>query len=189
MRKIIYALMVSLDGYIEGPDGELGWSAPGEELHKHFNDLYVNGDIDTSLYGRRLYENMSGYWPSITENSNVPDVEKEFARIWKQIPKVVYSTTLNETDWNSTLVREIDPDDVIRLKQQSGSLIEVGGADLAGSFLQRGLVDQAWLYIHPVVLGGGKPMFPKGLNLKLSLIDTQIFPCKVVRMRYAIGNN
>jgi dihydrofolate reductase len=187
MRKLIYAMMTSLDGYIEGPNGDLGWSAPGEELHKHFNDLYLTGEIDTSLYGRRLYEIMAGYWPAITDESNVPDVEKEYARIWKQVPKIVYSKTLIEAEWSSKLEREIDPDEIRQLKEQPGGLIEVGGANLASSFLRHGLIDQVWLYIHPVVLGGGKPMFPGGLNLKLTFMDIQTFPCKVVRLRYTIG--
>ncbi len=188
MRKIVYALNVSLDGYIEGPDGKLSWSEPSKELHKHFNDLYLTGEIDTSLYGRRLYENMAGYWPSITDESDVPEVEKEYARVWKQTPKIVYSKTLKEAEWSSKLEREIDPEEIQKLKERPGSLIEVAGANLATSFLQLGLVDQVWLYVHPVVLGGGKPYFPAGLNQKLTLIDTQTFPCKVVRMRYSIGN-
>ena len=72
--------MVSLDGFVEGPNGELSWSEPGPELHKHFNDQYLTGEIDTSLYGRRLYEIMASYWPTVNEDSDVPEVEKEFAR-------------------------------------------------------------------------------------------------------------
>ncbi len=178
--------MVSLDGYIEGSDGKLSWSEPSKELHKHFNDLYLTGEIDTSLYGRRLYEIMAGYWPSITDESNVPEVEKEFARAWKQPPKIVYSKTLKEAEWSSKLVREINPEEIKKLKEQPGGLIEVGGANLASSFLKQGLIDQVWLYVHPVLLGGGKPYFPAGLNLKLTFMDTLTFPCKVVRLRYKI---
>jgi dihydrofolate reductase len=188
MRKIVYALMVSLDGCIEGPDGGLNWSVPSEELHKHFNDLYLTGEIDTSLYGRGLYEIMAGYWPSITDESDVPEVEKEYARIWKKVTKIVYSKTLNEAEWSSKLEREIDPDEIRKLKEQPGGLIEVGGANLAASFLKLGLVDQLWLYVHPAVLGGGKSYFPAGLNLKLTLMDTQTFSSEVVRMRYTIDS-
>jgi dihydrofolate reductase len=184
MRKIIYALLVSLDGFMEGPNGELAWSEPGPELHKHFNDLYLTGEIDTSLYGRRLYEIMASYWPTVNEDSDVPDVEKEFARTWKKIPKTVYSTTLDEVHWNARLAREVDPDEIRRLKQQPGNKIEVGGAGLASVFMKHGLVDEFWLYIHPVILGAGKPVFPAGLGIKLTLMDTLTFPCKVVRLRY-----
>src|SRR5690625_165489 len=183
-RKLIYALTVSLDGYIEDPNGELDWSEPGEELHQHFNDLYLSGEIDTSIYGRRLYENMASYWPSIHDDSAVSDVEKEYARVWKRVPKMVYSKTLETAEWSSTLAREVIPEEIHQLKQQSGNKIEVGGAELAASFLKAGLVDECWLYIHPVILGGGKPYFPAGLRLDLQFLDTYTFPCNVVRLRY-----
>jgi dihydrofolate reductase len=186
MRKLIYVQMVSLDGYMEGPGGTLDWSVPSEELHQHFNDLYLNGEIDLSLYGRRLYENMAGYWPEVKEDANVAAVEKEFARVWKQVPKIVFSKTLKNTAWNSTLAREVVPEEILGLKNQSGGKIEVAGADLAATFLKLGLVDEIWLYIHPVVLGGGKRMFPEALNLRLEHMDTKAFPCKVVRLRYGI---
>ena len=184
MRKIIYAQMVSLDGFVEGPNGELSWSEPGPELHKHFNDQYLTGEIDTSLYGRRLYEIMASYWPTVNEDSDVPEVEKEFARLWVNIPKTVFSRTLEEVNWNSRLAREVVPDEIRQLKQQPGNHIEVGGAELAGVFMKHGLVDEFWLYIHPVILGAGKPVFPAGLGIKLTLVDTLTFPCKVVRLRY-----
>ncbi len=179
-------MMVSLDGYMEGPEGELSWSEPSEELHKHFNNLYLTGEIDTSIYGRKLYEIMAGYWPSITDVSDVPDVEKEFARVWKQTPKIIYSKTLKKAEWNSKVEREIDPVEIRKLKEQPGGLIEVGGANLVASFLKHNLVDQVWLYVHPVVLGGGKPYFPAGLKQKLTLMDTLTFPCEVVRLRYEV---
>ncbi|NHE56279.1 dihydrofolate reductase family protein [Cyclobacterium plantarum] len=184
MRKIIYAQMVSLDGYIEGPNGSLSWSAPGVELHKHFNDLYLSGEIDTSIYGRRLYDNMASYWPSVKEDGSASDVEKEFAGIWKQVPKLVYSKTLKTTSWNSKLVRELIPEEIQQLKEQEGNKIEIGGGNLAEAFIRLGLVDEFWMYVHPVVLGGGKPYFPAGLEMPLFFIDTLEFPCKVLRLRY-----
>jgi dihydrofolate reductase len=189
MRKLIYVQMVSLDGYMEGPGGNLDWSAPSEELHRHFNNLYLQGEIDLSFYGRRLYENMAGYWPEIKENSGVPEVEKEFARAWKKVPKIVFSRTLKSTKWNSTLAREVIPQEIQHIKNQPGGMIEVAGAHLAATFLKLGLVDQVWLYLHPVVLGGGKRMFPAELNLKLDHIDTEIFPCEVIRLRYGLHNH
>lgn len=186
MRKIIYAQMISLDGFVEGPRGELNWSAPGEELHKHFNDLYLSGEIDTSIYGRRLYENMASYWPSIDEDSSASDVEKEFARVWREVPKIVYSKTLNSVEWNSKLIREVIEEEIQEWRRQAGNTIEVGGAELASSFMKLGLIDECWLYIHPVVLGGGKPAFPPDLRMDLRFMDTQTFPCKVVRLRYEL---
>ena len=176
--------MVSLDGYVEGPTGELGWSEPGPELHKHFNDQYLNGEIDTSIYGRKLYELMSGYWPDQESEPDVPEVEREFSKAWKNVKKLVYSTTLKSVDWNSELVRKIDPDHIQQLKKQPGGHIDIGGATLAAEFIKLNLVDECWLYIHPKTLGGGKPMFPKGHGMQLSFIDSDQFPCGVVLLRY-----
>lgn len=182
MRKIIYAQMVSLDGFVEGPDGELEWSAPGEELHRHFNDQYLTGAIDTSLYGRRLYENMAAYWPTV--DGSAPDIELEFARAWKKLPKIVFSTTLKRVKWNSILAQEVVPEEIETLKSQDGGDIDLGGADLAATFIRYGLVDEYRLYVHPVVLGGGTPMFPPNEQLGLKFAETQSFPCGVVLLRY-----
>jgi dihydrofolate reductase len=88
MRKVIYAMSVSLDGFIEAVNEDLSWSVPDEELHQHFNDL--ESMIDTHLYGRRLYEIMAAYWPTADENPSAPKVEIEYAHIWKNKPKIVF---------------------------------------------------------------------------------------------------
>jgi len=176
--------MVSLDGYVEGPNGELAWSEPGPELHKHFNDLYLNGEFDTSIYGRKLYELMSDYWPSCESNIEAPEVEREFSKAWKKLKKLVYSTTLENVEWNSELKRTIDPEEIRQLKAQPGGHIDIGGATLAAEFIKRNLVDECWLYIHPKTIGGGKPMFPKDHEMQLSIIGSEQFPCGVVLLRY-----
>ncbi len=187
MREIYYILMVSLDGFIEGPNGELGWSEPSEELHQHFNDLYATGEIDTSLYGRRLYELMAGYWPTINESSQVPDVELEFARLWKKHPKIVFSTTLDKVNWNAELKRSVDPEEIRALKKEPGTNMDVGGANLAASFMRYGLIDEFRLYVHPVILGGGTPMFPRDVKLKFKCVETRTFDGDVVMLRYRLA--
>lgn len=184
MRKIIYAPMVSLDGFVEGPNGELDWSAPGEELHRHFNDQYLTGAIDTSLYGRRMYENMAAYWPTVKANSSAPDVEVEFARAWKKLSKIVFSTTLEDVEWNARLVREVVPEEIRALKAQPGGDMDLGGADLASTFMRHDLIDEYRLYVHPVVLGGGTPLFPPGQELDLRLVETRTFSEGAVLLRY-----
>lgn len=184
MRKIIYAMGMSLDGYVEDADGGLDWSEPSEELHRHFNDLYLTGEIDTSLYGRRLYENMAAYWPAAAENPASGSVELEFAGAWMSQPKIVFSTSLDSVAWNSTLKREVVRDEIVALKAQSGGAIEVAGATLAATFLRLGLVDEIRQYIHPVVLGGGKPMFPVDVHLDLELVESRTFDGGVVMLRY-----
>lgn len=182
-RKVIYSMMVSLDGFIESSTGEINWSAPDEELHQHFNDQ--EHFIDTHLYGRRLYENMANYWPTADQKPDAPELEIEFARIWKKRNKVVFSKTLEHVDWNTTLVRENIAEEVRKLKEQPGKDMDLGGAELAATFRQLDLIDEYRLYIHPVLLGDGKPMFKQLPEMQqLHLIESKTFGCGVVLLRY-----
>jgi dihydrofolate reductase len=188
MRKVIYAMSVSLDGFIEAPNGDLSWGYPDEELHQHFNDR--ESAIDIYLYGRRLYENMAAYWPTADENPSAPRYEIEYARIWKIKPKIVFSTTLDQVGWNARLVRGNIADEVNKLKEQPGKDMNVGGAELASTFMQLGLIDEYWLYLHPVILGGGKPMFRELRHkITLQLVETNKFGGGVVLLRYQNGKS
>jgi dihydrofolate reductase len=183
MRKVIYAMSVSLDGFIEAADGDLGWSYPDEELHKHFNDR--EREIDIHFYGRRLYEMMAGFWPTVDQNPSALKAEIEYARIWKEMKKIVFSTTLREVGWNSRLVRGNIAEVVNTLKAQPGGAMSVGGAGLASAFLQLGLIDEYRLYLHPVVLGSGKPMFSNLRDrIRLQLVETRAFGSGVVLVIY-----
>jgi dihydrofolate reductase len=183
MRKVIYGMSVSLDGYIESTAGDLNWSVPDEQLHRHFNQQ--ESETDIRFYGRRLYELMAAYWPTADEDPAAPEVEKEYARIWVKMPKIVFSKTLTEVGWNSRLVRGNLAELVNQLKAQPGKDMSVGGAELAASFMQLGLIDEYWLYVNPVILGGGKPFFPELRNpLRLELVETRKFGQGVVLLRY-----
>jgi dihydrofolate reductase len=187
MRKVIYALNVSLDGYIEDRNGSLDWSNPDEELHRHFNEL--ESTIGLHLYGRGLYEIMSSFWPTADEDPSALPYEVEYARIWKSIPMVVFSRTLEQVGWNSRLVKEDIAGVVNELKQQPGKAMNVGGAGLAASFMQLGLIDEYRLYIHPVILGGGKPMFQQLPDqIDLNLVETHTFGSGVVLLRYQVAD-
>ena len=133
-------MSVSLDGFIESADGDISWADPDEELHKHFNEQ--ESAIDIHLYGRRLYEMMSAYWPTADENPLAPEFEKEYARLWRAMPKIVFSRTLNRVEWNATLVRDDIAGVVNHLKEQPGNDLSVSGAGLASSFMQLGLIDE-----------------------------------------------
>jgi len=183
MRKVIYAMSVSLDGFIEATDGDLRWSYPDEELHQHFNQQEQL--IDIHLYGRGLYENMASFWPTAGENPSAPQVESEYARIWKDMPKIVFSTTLKQVSWNSRLVSANIAGEVNRLKAQPGGDMSVGGAGLAASFMQLGLIDEYRLYLHPLILGAGKPMFGHlQYKINLQLLESRTFSSGVVLLRY-----
>ena len=183
MRTVFFGMHVTLDGYIEGPGGDLSWSTPDVELHQYFNDLERR--IDLSLYGRGLYENMAGYWPNADQDPSASPVELEYAKIWCAQPRIVFSTTLQEAAWAERIVRENVAEEVRRLKEQPGGLISVGGAGLAASLSQMGLIDEYWLYIHPVLLGRGKPMFgPLEEKIDLELVETQRIGARVLMLRY-----
>jgi dihydrofolate reductase len=187
MRKVIYAMNLSLDGFIEGTNGDLSWSVPDEELHRHFNNFDTM--IDMHFYGRRLYENMAAFWPTADEDPAAPDYVIEYASIWKKMPKIVISKTLEKVGWNSRLVRENIADEVNKLKEQPGKYMSVAGAGLASTFMQSDLIDEYWLHIHPVVIGSGKPMF---LNVQdrtnLQLIETHTFKSGIVLLKYQRGD-
>ncbi|MGZ6295186.1 MAG: dihydrofolate reductase family protein [Candidatus Limnocylindrales bacterium] len=183
MRKLIYSMGVSLDGFITGPDGDIDWSAPDEELHRFRGTRQIR-EIDVHLCGRRLYEAMV-YWETADENPSLSDYELEFARVWKDTPKIVFSKTLEKVEGNARLVRGGVAEEVAALKEQPGKDLAVGGAGLASTLIERGLVDEFRLFVSPVVLGGGTPYFPAmPERIDLELIETRTFPSRVVYVRY-----
>jgi dihydrofolate reductase len=182
MRKLIYSMGVSLDGFIAGSNGEIDWSAPDEELHRFHNQQ--TREIGTHLCGRRLYEVMV-YWETAEENPSAPDHELEFARIWKDLPKIVFSKTLEKVEGNARLVRDSVAEEVAKLKEQPGKDLAVGGAGLASTLMKLGLIDEYRLFVSPVVLGGGTPYFPAlGERINLELVETQTFGSRVVYVCY-----
>ncbi len=186
MRKVLYTTTVSLDGYVEDASGSIEWTGPDAVLHQHMNDR--ESEIDLHLYGRRLYETMK-VWGEMDESSLISDVEKEYAAIWKPKPKVVFSTTLQEVEWNSRLVRGNVEEEVQRLKSEPGTYMSVGGPGLAASLMRLGLIDEYWLYVRPIILGGGKRMFPDlDEPIKLELMETREFPGGVSMLKYRAGS-
>lgn len=183
MRKIIMALSVSLDGFISGPDGEIDWHLVDDELHSFFNENLRK--MSAFLDGRVNHELMASYWPTADADPTASAPEVEFAGIWRDMPKIVYSRTLQEAGWNTEIKRRVDPDEVRALKAQPGGDMAIGGADLAASFIEHNLIDEFWLYVNPVVLGGGKPFFPLSeRRIQLQLVQTRGFGNGVVLLRY-----
>jgi dihydrofolate reductase len=183
LRKLIYSLNMSLDGYVEDASGSLDWTIIDEEIHQFFNDQ--EREFELSLYGRRLYETMHPYWSTALQDPDLKPVEKEYAQIWNAVPKLVFSRTLDHVEGNATLMRDGLIEEVTKLKSQPGKWISVGGPTLAASLIEAGLVDEYRIVVHPVILGGGKPFFP---NLKaptnLALLDTHRFSSGAMYLRY-----
>jgi len=181
MRKIILSLTVSLDGFFEGPDREIDWHRVDDELLGHMNEKF--GKMSAFLEGRITYELMAAYWPTADEDPDLPAPSAEFAGIWREMPKIVYSRTLKEAGWNSTIVREVDVGEVAALKARPGGDMVVGGPNLGATFIEHGLVDEYHLYVNPVVLGRGNRMFPAA-RFDFELVESRTFGNGVVLLRY-----
>ena len=183
MRKIVFMMSVSLDGYFEGPDHDLGWQLVDEELHQHFNDWL--GTAGAFLDGRVTYELMASHWPTADQDPAASAQMAEFAGIWRDMPKIVFSRTLEQAGWNTTIVREVDPEEIQKLKAQPGGDLVVGGADLVAAFRAHDLIDEYRIYVHPVLLGRGRLLFqPSDGTTRLNLAETRAFGNGVVLLRY-----
>ena len=182
MRKLIYSTSLSLDGYIDSSTGDPSWVVPDEELHRHFND--IEREIDTLLYGRRMYELMAGYWPTADQDPSAPSFIVEYAQLWKPVTKVVFSSSLPSVDWNSRLVRGDPVAEVASLKAQGGGNMGVGGLVLASTLASAGLIDEYRLYYVPIFLGSGKAAFSQiQKQVSLKPVETRIFSSGTLLLR------
>jgi dihydrofolate reductase len=180
MRRIIVMLSVSIDGFIADADGSLEWHQITDELHWEFNRLLA--PMSAFLEGRVMYQMMNEFWPTADSEPDCPPPMVEFAEIWRRTPKLVYSRTLQSADPTATIVRDVVPDEVLALKDQPGGDLSLGGADLAAAFQRHGLVDEYRLYVHPIALGKGKPLFRSRVDLELT--ESRPLDNGVVLQRY-----
>lgn len=183
MGFVVVHMGISLDGFIAGPDGEIDWHVVDDELHQHMNDELRGAAA--FFEGRVAYELMEGYWPTADVDPGATAVEREFAAIWRAVPKVVFSRTLERVGPNAELVRDVVPDEVrARVAQLDGPVV-VGGAILAAAFGEHDLVDEYRIYVHPVLIGRGRPMFPPAdRRTSLRLLETRAFGNGVVLLRH-----
>ncbi|MEU9113518.1 dihydrofolate reductase family protein [Streptomyces sp. NPDC048483] len=184
-RKIILMMSVSLDGYVEGPDRQIDWHLVDDELHRHFNDQ-LRG-MGAFLSGRVTHELMADFWPTADADPSITGPMAEFAGIWREMPKIVFSRTLERADWNTTVMRDVVVDEIRALKAQPGGDMALSGADLAAAFREHGLIDEYRIYVHPVLIGRGKPLFPASdARAELRLAETRAFGNGVVLLRYQV---
>ncbi len=184
MGRVVVNLSVSADGFFAGPGGDISWALVDDEVHSHFNE--VLGRMSYFVEGRVVYQMMEAHWPTADQLPESTDAEREFARIWRETPKVVYSRTLDAVGPNATLVRDVVPDEVRALAASASGDLSLGGADIAAAFQRHGLVDEYWVYVHPVAIGDGRPLFPRGAHIDLRLLETATFGNGVVRLRYEV---
>jgi dihydrofolate reductase len=181
--RLIYSMNPSLDGFVADPSGEIDWGVPDEEQHRFHNDEVRN--LGAHLLGRRLYETML-YWETAEEDPSLGDTEREFAQLWKALPKIVFSTTLTDVVGNSRLATGSVAEEVAALKERPGKDVGVGGATLAAECARLDLIDEYRLVVSPILLGGGTPYFPPlAERLPLELLETRTFGSRAVYLRYA----
>lgn len=182
MAKIMYGMNQSLDGYVAADtEGNIGFGAPGEALHRHFNAR--QRDAALCLYGRKLYETMR-YWDAPGEQTPEPWAH-EFGKLWRETPKVVVSTTLTEVGPNTRVISKNIDTELKAIKADTAGIIDSGGPTLAGTLTRLGLIDEYWLYIHPLVMGGGLAQFAPGHSFNLRFVSAEALPQDVQLLRYA----
>ena len=183
MKKVVLFMSLSVDGFIAGPDGDLGWHRVDEEVHEHFNE--VLSGMSAFLDGRVTWELMADFWPTADADPDAPAPIVDFARIWRETPKIVYSRTLSSADWNTTIRREVSAPEIRAMSAGPGGDLALGGADLAATFLAQDLVDELRLYVHPVLVGAGKRLFASDVVRDLELVESRVFGNGVVLLRYS----
>ena len=182
MAKLIYVANVSLDCYIEDAHGRFDWTEPSDEVFTFITDLVR--PVGTHLYGRRMYETMA-VWETDATLAAESELRADFANVWQTADKIVYSTTLGAVSTaNTRLERRFDPAAVRDLKMAAAGDVAVGGPTLAAHTFDAGLVDESHLFVHPVVVGEGKPAFRNDARLQLELQEEHRFDNGVAYLRY-----
>lgn len=184
MGKLIYSMNVSLDGFVETDNHRLDWIRMDDELHAWFNDAARTTDAE--LYGRRMYEVMTAYWPHGEADPDGTPATIEYARIWNPKPKIVFSRTLESVDWNSRLVAGDVGEILDALRREYPGELSVSGPSLAAEFARRDLIDEYRLVVHPVILGAGTPFFPPlDRRIELDLVGERTFGSGARYLGYA----
>lgn len=183
--RFIYFAMESLDGYIEDVQGKFEWSKPDEEVHRFVNDLLR--PVGTYLYGRRMYETMQ-VWETEFGKETDPPWTRDFAGLWRAAEKIVFSRSLTHVSTAKTrLERTFDARAVREMKTRAGQDLAMGGHLLAAHAFRAGLIDEVYLLLAPIIVGGGKRALPDDVVLKLELIEQRRFEqSSVAYLRYAI---
>lgn len=183
--KLIYSMITSLDGYTEDGQGKFAWGVPqDEEVHSYINQLTLS--VGTYLYGRKMYE-MMVHWETAHMTPGLPKFVRNWAKQWQAADKIVYSKSMTAPHSTRTRIeREFDPVAVRRLKASTKHDITIDGPELAAHALRANLVDEVQMIVSPVIVGGGKPFFPKGVRMNLELIEELGFRNGVVVLKYAV---
>jgi dihydrofolate reductase len=179
MRKVVFAINITIDGYC----GHESMNAADDELHEYFTALLRDSGVE--IFGRNTYHLMYPYWHDVAVNQSETITTNEFARAFDSIPKIVFSTTLQSVEWNNTtLLHSNLREKILKLKQQPGKHISIGGLNLASQVAHWDLIDEYHFVIHPVIAGEGPRLFEYVKNLPLKLVGSKTFGSGAVALHY-----
>src|SRR6478672_1044399 len=187
MRKIISFMHISLDGFVAGPNGEMNWIKVDEEIFDHIGKRI--SETDTALYGRVTYEMMENYWPNAGNEPTASKHDIDHSKWYKKAHKVVLSKTMKGADLpNTTIISDNLTDRINEIKRQEGSEILLFGSPTAThSLIQLNLIDGYWLFVNPIILGQGIPLFVDIKDkIKLKLLTTRPFTSGVTELNYTV---
>lgn len=185
MRKVVSFMHVSLDGFVAGPNGELEWAIMDPEIEDYVDEQLQT--VGAALYGSTTYGMMRGYWPTVPSNPDSSQHELNHAHWVENIPKIVFSRTLEHADWNNTrIIRDHISEEITALKNQpGGDLMIFGSPRITHTFIQLNLIDEYLININPLLLGSGAPLFTNVEETsKLKLVSSKIFKSGVLGLRY-----
>jgi dihydrofolate reductase len=187
MRKIISFMHLSLDGFVAGPNGEMNWIKVDEEIFDHVGKRISEGD--TALYGRVTYQMMENYWPTAGNKSNASSHDINHSKWYSKVRKVVLSKTMSDAGLaNTTIISDNLSDRINEIKKEAGEDILLFGSPTAThSLIQLDLIDGYWLFVNPIILGRGIPLFTDiKEKIQLKLLTTRQFTCGVTELNYTV---
>jgi dihydrofolate reductase len=184
MGKLVYTMLISLDGYFEDSNGSFDWAEPRQDLHEFFNKMESQTAI--LIYGRKMYEIMT-FWENLTGQDDYPDYIHDYAKIWKTKQKIVFSRTLDAVTTSNTILKsDLSESELLSIKASTAGIIGIGGAEITSTALSLNLVDEIYVFIFPVLIGGGRKWIDADAVKNLKLIETKQFEDGVLMVHYAI---
>jgi len=183
MGKLVYTMLISLDGYFQDSNGSFDWAEPKQDLHEYFNQMEASSEL--MVYGRKMYEVMT-FWETVEDQEEYPTYIKEYARIWKSKQKIVFSRTLDKVSTDKTILKnDLLESELLSIKASTNGIISIGGAEIASTALKMNLVDEIYAFIFPVLIGGGRKWIDVDALKTLNLVETRQFEDGVLMVHYA----
>lgn len=183
MGKLVYTMLISLDGYFQDSHGGFDWAEPKQDLHEYFNKMEASSEL--ILYGRKMYEVMT-FWETVEDQEEYPEYIRDYAKIWKSKQKIVFSRTLKHVLTGKTILKnDLSESELLSIKASAKGIISIGGAEIASTVLKVNLVDEIFAFVFPVLIGGGRKWIDVDALKSLNLVETRQFDDGVLMVHYS----